>query len=82
MQPHFSLLSRCCCSTEQPYREQDGSTDRYQDTDNLQASIISTFATVVIMWSMPITAAGTRAEAAIEGLLVMGVARAVLAEVV
>lgn len=61
------------------YNQHNGDNDN-QDTDNFQASVVSA-ATVVIGRSMSATAAGTRTEAAIEGLLVMGVARAALAEV-
>ena len=62
------------------YNQHNGDNDN-QDTDNFQASVVSAATVVVIGRSISATAAGTRTEAAIECLLVMGVARAALAEV-
>ena len=62
------------------YNQHNGDNDN-QDTDNFQASVVSATTVVVIGRFMSATAARTRTEAAIECLLIMGVARASLTEV-
>ena len=62
--------------------QQRQNNDNNKNGNETAGTITATATTVVVIGrSMPATAAGTRAEAAIEGLLVMGVARAALAEV-